>query len=269
LQERTSKSRSTLNAKLKDQVSLQLAYAQIKTYKQAGFDAAEADLFTAEMDASKAGDTELMLQAKSIRVFLYAVLAGHATEELRKLEGAKNAIQLGNELLEQAPEGSRPAVRFEALNALGIAWMRVGEAHWEAIGDKATSWAKAQKYYDEALEIIPNSLRVLQNLAKLRLLQVEQLKDKNARTLLEQAKEYCERSLDVSDQDMYPYYLLAQIEAKLGYLVKNEDERPYFMAAWEYVHIGRGRPGAVTEEQWAEVERTLPRSADSNQPYKR
>jgi hypothetical protein len=111
---------------------------------------------------------------------------------------------------------------------------------------------KAQSYYDEALMIIPNSIRVLHNMAQLRLLQVRLSSPNEPSILLEQARRYCELSLEVSDQDQFPFYLLAQIAVQLGDI----------KGAWEYIYTGRSRPGAVKEQDWVKVENAA-RAADS------
>jgi tetratricopeptide (TPR) repeat protein len=235
-----------LNDGLKTQIPLQLAYAQIKTYTSEGFKAAEEELRRVEESAVNAKDEELLLQTKAIKVFLYSVLSVYGEDVDLMPTNAENAVKLGEELLDTVPTtaDSGRALRFEALNALGIAWMRIGEKQWNGFADRATSWGNAQRFYDQALQIIPNSLRVLQNLARLRLLQVDLDPTRDKEVLLEQAKEYCERSLEVSDQDQYPFYLLAQIATK------QSDAR----AAWENIHIGRAKPGAVKEKEWVEVE---------------
>ena len=63
--------------------------------------------------------------------------------------------------------------------------------------------------------------------------------------LLEQAKQYCERSLEVSDEDPYPFYLLAQIATKLG------DAK----AASGYIRTGRAKPGTVKQGEWLKLKK--------------
>jgi tetratricopeptide (TPR) repeat protein len=257
LRNRTTGTAARANAGFEDQVSLQLAYAHIKNYEPEGFWAAEQELNRVAGEATAAGNRQLLLQTKAIQVFLYSVLSGRSTEKGSRPEYANRALALGNEILGALPKtlGSAQALRCEALNALGITWMRIGEAQWPGFANRATSWANAQSYYDQALEIIPSSLRVLQNLAKLRLLQADVAGPSAARARLEEAKEYCERSLTVSDRDQYPFYLLARIALGL----RNPE------AAWEYIHTGRTRPGAVKDEDWAKLEAAA-RSACNEEP---
>jgi hypothetical protein len=231
-------------------IALQLAYAHIKSYTDDGYSAAEQELKKVEEAASETNDQELLLQAKSIRVFLYAVMAGRSSDEGFRFLHARYALALGDEIL-NAPQSS-PTVTFEALNALGITWMRIAQGNWGLTVERADGWVNAQHYYDQALTIIPNSVRVLQNMAEMRLLQVEARSteksllahEEETPRLLAEAKDYCVRSLEVNDQDQYPYLLLARIA------VEQRDAK----AAREFIRDGRRKPGAVTETKWAAVE---------------
>jgi tetratricopeptide (TPR) repeat protein len=239
--------RESADRKFKGQISLQLAYAHIKNYTAEDYKAAEQELNQALGFALDSKDTELELQTKAIQVFLYSVLAGRPKDGDKevKRQYASKAVDLGEYILKKAAENSESvqALRFEALNALGITWMRIGEYDWDGY-DRTTSWSRAQRFYDQALLVIPNSVRVLHNLAQLRLLQVELGSPDEPSVLLEQAKQYCELSLEVTDQDQFPFYLLARIAVKSGDI----------KAAWDYIYTGRSRPGAVKEKEWAEVE---------------
>ncbi len=237
--------RTPLNAsssELADKIALQLAYAHIKTYTDAGYEAAETQLQELEHTASVKGDRALLGQSQAIHVYLYSVMAGRSKQEQRRPEFARKSLDLGQELLRNAPFS--PDIKFEAYNAMGIAWMRIAEAGWEGFAHGDHSWVEAQDNYDEALRIIPNSVRVLQNLAKLRMLQVADGGHGEVSALLEDAKEYCARSLTVNDQDQYPYLELARIAAAQG------DAK----AAVEAVRTGRTRPGVVSEGDWKRVE---------------
>jgi hypothetical protein len=245
--------RESADSPLKNQISLQLAYAHIKNYTEADYVAAENELERLIRTADKLNDADLLLQTKAIQAFLYSVLAGRSEHiDLRPGYAAK-ARDLGEYILDKLDESaeSTQALRFEALNALGITWMRLGELGEEK--DRAACWMKAQSYYDQALTVIPNSVRVLQNMAQLRLLQVKHSSPDEASFLLEQAKHYCELSLEVSDQDQFPFYLLAQIAVQLGDI----------KAAWGYIYTGRSRPGRV-EDEWVKVENEA-RAAHSGQ----
>jgi tetratricopeptide (TPR) repeat protein len=239
---RKRKHLATSNSDLAHKVALQLAYAHIKTYKDHGFQAAETQLEELEKNANVSGNRTLLAQSQAIHVFLYSVMAGHSEHEEKRSEFARKSLKLGKDLLRTSPFS--PEITFEARNAIGIAWMRIAESNWKELGNRDDSWAKAQSNYDEALKIIPNSVRVLQNLAKLRLLQVAHGSQGDVSTLLAEAKDYCVRSLAVNDHDRYPYLELAQIAAAQG------DAK----AAIDAVRTGRTRPGAVDGGKWARVE---------------
>src|ERR1035438_1201706 len=115
-----------------DRIALQLAYAHIKTYTDKGYEAAEKVLNDLVSSASTKKSGELLLQAKSLQAFLYSVMAGYSTLELQKPDLARKAQNIGEEVLND-PRSSA-GVRFEALNALGIAWMRIAEKGWDGSG---------------------------------------------------------------------------------------------------------------------------------------
>jgi hypothetical protein len=224
-------------------ISLQLAFAHIKKYTDEGYTAAEKELESLVEKAAMGKDQELLLQAQSIQAFLYAVMAGRSrTFEEQKPDFARKALNVGEELL--ATGRTSQGVRFEALNALGITWMRIAEGNWDGFGKREVSWEKSQNFYDQALAIVPNSVRVLQNMAKLRLIQVEQNFPGDNTALLTEARELVMRSLEVNDQDQYPFSELARIAVLQG------DKR----AALAYINIGRSKPGAVKEKEWAKLE---------------
>jgi tetratricopeptide (TPR) repeat protein len=266
LQKRVSSERKRgLEVDFADRISLQLAYAHIKKYTDEEFEAAEKILDGLVLSASSKDSVDLALQAKSLQAFLYSVMAGNSKLELQRSEFARKALTIGHEVLKDP--GSTPAVRFEAFNALGIAWMRL--AHSEdrvasadgtagegsqtpdrtstlkkgSEGDAAESWKKAEDSFEQALTIIPNSVRVLQNMATLRLEQVKQGIAKDPSVLLAEAKQLVKRSLEVNDQDQFPFYQLARIA------VAEKDKA----SALEYIREGRGRPGAVKEKSWETV----------------
>ncbi len=236
--------RKSAGKALANQISLQLAYAHIKNYTENDYLTAETELDQLTTTATESRDLDLLLQTKAIQVFLYSVLAGRSENKNSKSQYAAKALELGNYILNSVDNDadSTQALRFEALNALGITWMRLGQFGEEK--DRVACWTKAQTYYDQALMIIPNSVRVLQNMAQLRLLQVELSSPHEPLVLLEQAKQYCVLSLEVSDQDQFPFLLLAQIAVQLGDI----------KGAWGYIYTGRSRPGAVKEESWVKVE---------------
>jgi hypothetical protein len=243
------------NSDLANKIALQLAYAHIKSYTEDGYRAAVEELGRVEESAANTKDRELLVQAQAIEVFLYSVMTGRAESKSRRPEYAIRALTLGEQLLKTR---SSLEVKFEALNALGITWMRIAESDWNELGEPAASWALAQSYYDQALTIVPHSVRVLQNIAQMRLLQVKHQFPEEPSVLLAEATTLCLSSLEVNDQDQYPFYLLAQIAVEQG------DPK----AAWEYINAGRNKPGAVTEESWARVESAASALADRRKSEK-
>lgn len=225
-----------------DRIALQLAYAHIKTYTDKGYETAESVLNGLVSSATSKNSGELLLQAKSLQAFLYSVMAGYSILELQRPDFARKARNIGEEVLND-PRSSA-GVRFEALNALGITCMRIADKGWDGSDDRGTIWAKAQSYFDQALLIVPNSVRVLQNMATLRLIQVQQNFPKDRSVLLEEAKQLVKRSLEVNDQDQFPFYQLAQIA------IEERDKA----SALSYIREGQNRPGAVKEKSWAKVE---------------
>jgi hypothetical protein len=160
-------------------------------------------------------------------------MAGYSTLEPQRPDFARKSREIGEKVVND-PRSS-PGIRFEALNALGITWMRIAEKNWDGFGDRAAGWAKAEDYFEQALTIVPNSVRVLQNLATLRLTQVRQNFPEERSVLLTEAKRLVKRSLEVNDQDQFPFYQLAQIA------VEEKDKT----SAMDAIRDGRNRPGAV------------------------
>jgi len=269
LQEKVSSDReSETKGDFANRISLQLAYAHIKKYTDPDFDKAEKILEPLVSKASTKSWPDLLLQAKSLQAFLYSVMAGYSKRVTEKPEFVRKARKIGEEVL--ADPRSLPTVRFEALNALGIAWMRFAEnsreniastegeagvgwqaAHrapaikkeWEGIDNTADGWAKAEEYFDKALAIVPNSVRVLQNKATLRRLKAKKSVARDSLALLEEAEELVKRSLAINDQDQFPFYQLALIAVEKG------DKA----SALTYIKEGLNKPGAVKEKEWTAV----------------
>jgi tetratricopeptide (TPR) repeat protein len=230
------------------QVALQLAYAHTKTYTDSGYQAALAELTRVFTDAEAAQNIDLKLQAASLLAFLYSVMAGRSGNTQNRPDYAREAIAFAESILSSVAKTAESArtLRFEALNALGIVWMRIGENQWPGFPDQRESWAKSEAYYDLALREVPNSLRTMQNMARKRLMQVARSFSKEERLLLlDEAQRLCLRSLEVSDQDQYPYLLLAEIAAAAG----NRQD------ALRYIATGQTRPGAVKPDEWEQIKR--------------
>ena len=258
---------ATLDASFQNQVALQLAYAQIKTYTQQGYDAAEVELNRLQSIAvAKEQSKVLLVQALSLQAFLYAVKAGRDQNKVVRPQYARRAFEVAEKLLTSLVINAE--ARFEALNALGITWMRVGQGTGlpedNSVGQawrkefpsdsEPDAWRKADQAFAQALLIVPNSVRVLQNIATMKLLQFDCDTDSSERArFLKEGKDALLLSLDVIDQDQFPYYRLAQ------FAVREEDRE----GAFTFIRVGKTRPGAVKESEWREVESgaaTLPQS---------
>lgn len=233
--------KSDSNLGFANRIALQLAYAHIKTYTETGYQSAKQILDDLLSSPLTSKSKELFLQAESLQSFLYSVMAGRSSIEASRPDFARNALQIGDTVLKD-PQSS-PGVRFEALNALGITWMRIAQKAWEGFGDRENNWTKSQSYFDQALRILPNSVRVLQNMATLRFTKAEQVPSDRSK-LLDEAKQLVTRSLEINDQDQFPFYRLAQIAVQQG------DKE----SALHFIREGKTRPGAVKDREWAEVE---------------
>src|SRR6516165_9665806 len=253
LRARHSRRGSKVEAAREDKIGLQLAFAYIKTYTNDGYQKAEQELDIVKRHATEQNDGDLERQTQAIQAFLYSVMAGRFTPEERRSEYANAALQVGKKLLEVSPFS--PEIRFEALNALGITWMRIAENRWN-IEPSVDAWSASESYYDQALDIVPSSVRVLQNLAALRMIQVVEGFPGDEIQLLNEAEEFCVRSLEVNDQDQYPFLELAKIRTAKG------DPNH----ALDAIHEGRTRPGAVKSEEWERVESVAKRLAATSRP---
>jgi hypothetical protein len=230
------------------QVSLQIAYANIRRYRDDGYSAAEKELKTLAAKASEQKQSDTFLQARAMEVFLYAVMAGRMEDKTKRPHYAGLAVASGEEQLERGVRGSSEkitrAVLFDIYNGLGIAWMRIGQNGWQGFPDRITSMKKAEGYYQQAQTMRPNAVPLLQNLGQLRDIQSDFAEEpERARTLRREAQEFFERSLEVNDHDQFPFYSLAKIAVKDG---RKTD-------AQTLIEIGRSKPGAVKDESWNEV----------------
>lgn len=229
------------------QVSLQIAYAHIRRYRDDGYRTAEQELKTVAAKAAEQKQSDTSLQAKAMEVFLYAVMAGRMDDKTQKPHYARLAVSSGEEQLKQGVRGSSEritrAVLFDIYNGLGIAWMRIGQNGWEGFPDRVTSFKKAEGYYQQAQTVRPNAVPLLQNLGQLRDIQSGFAGPEMARQLRREAQEFFERSLELNDHDQFPFYSLAKIAVKDG---RRAD-------ALTLIEIGRAKPGAVKDESWNEV----------------
>jgi len=241
----------------RNQVELQLAFAQIKTYTDHGYAAAEAILCRLADSSDRSRDVKLQVQAKSLQAFLYAVMAGRSSAKSERPHYAIQALNLATTLL-NSPAIATEA-RFEALNASGITWMRIAEGasfgnqeewlreKWQQINFESSAWQNAERSYRDALAIIPNSVRTLQNFATMRLIQARLAREEKRADFRKEAKEAVLRSLEVNDQDQFPYSQLAEIAIEEGDLD----------LALKYIEVGKTRHGAVKPEKWQALQNNI------------
>ncbi len=70
---------SASSSDLADKIALQLAYAHIKTYADAGYEAAETQLQELENSANVNVESGASCRSQAIHVFLYSVMAGRSS----------------------------------------------------------------------------------------------------------------------------------------------------------------------------------------------
>jgi hypothetical protein len=230
------------------QVSLQIAYANIRRYRDDGYTAAEKELKAVAAEAPEHKQFDACLQARAMEVFLYSVMAGRMEDKSKRSHYAELAVASGEEQLREGVRGSNEritrAVLFDIYNGLGIAWMRIGQNGWQGFPDRVASLKKAEAYYQQAQAVRPNAVPLLQNLGQLRDIQSEFAEEsERSRNLRREAQEFFERSLEINDHDQFPFYSLAKIAVKDG---RKTD-------AQTLIEIGRSKPGAVRDESWKEV----------------
>jgi hypothetical protein len=223
---------------------LHLAYAYTKKYTDDDYARAEGALDQSEREARVRDRQKLIPVLQSYRVFLYSVIGGRSKRPDRG-RYLDEAIKRGEALLADpsvARLESRDAVLLEVQNALGIAYMRRGEAAQDP-EDKRRFWAQANSAYERALEINPNVVRVLHNVGTLRKLQADFVRatDTNAAAALDrEALAIFRRTLAMNPHDQFPHYRAAVLSATLG----------DWDAADKYYTSGQNVPGSVKAEEW-------------------
>jgi tetratricopeptide (TPR) repeat protein len=233
---------------------VQLAYAHVKRYKDADYATAEQELDKAASVSKESGRTDLIDLIEAYRVFLLAVRGGRAKDTLeKKREYLNKAVKLGGVLLRPSSSRSkipdqRAAVQFEVDNAMGIAFLWLGELfHTEP--DAPQWWDKAEEYLNAALALRPNSVRPLQNLGLLYMLRGDRTAGEPTRAKLfyAQAESYVERSLKLNPFDQYPYFQQALLALKTS----------QWSTAAKSVESGIKQKGAVSPEKWASVQEAI------------
>ena len=151
--------------------------------------------------------------------------------------------------------GSRAGYResepllVEVQNALGIAYMRQGQIANEPTA-RERLWRVADQFYDDALRVNPNVVRVLQNQGSLRLLQGDGRLPTDtvaARRYYEQARQLYQRTLDINPHDQFPHYRMGIACAKLG----------DWECARKYLESGPKEPGSVKSDHWTRLKEAI------------
>jgi tetratricopeptide (TPR) repeat protein len=233
---------------------VQLAYAHIKRYKNADYAAAEEELNKA-VQASKTGKrNDLIDLIGAYRVFLLAVRGGRGTDTAeRKRHYLEEALKLGKELLQRtAAKGKTPeervAVQFEVNNAMGIAFLWLGEL-FHSEPDSEMWWVQSEKYFNAALALRSRSVRPLQNLGLLYMVRGDRIQNEptKARELYEQAKVFVGQSLKLNPFDQYPHFQMALL------FIKTAD----WPAAQASVEAGKKQKGSISPEKWTTIEEAI------------
>jgi hypothetical protein len=233
---------------------VQLAYARVKRYRDADYAAAAQELDNAAEASKKEGRTDLTDLIEAYRVFLLAVRGGRGKDAPEKKRAYLNeALTLGKKLLQhpsakrKAPE-ERVAVLFEVNNAMGIAFLWLGEL-FPTEAEAAKWWEKSEEHLKAAQILRPKSVRPLQNLGLLCMLRGDRNQEdpEAAQKLFGQAKAFVEQSLKLNPFDQYPYFQKALLA------MRTDD----WLTATESVESGMQQKGAVSPEKWAALQEAI------------
>ena len=233
---------------------VQLAYAHVQRYKDNDYAAAEQELEKATSASQENGRSDLIDLIEAYRVFLFAVRGGRAKDVLeKKREYLTKAVNLGGKLLQPTSSHSkspqqRVAVQFEVNNAMGIAFLWLGELfHNEP--EAPQWWDKSEKHLNAALTLRHKSVRPLQNLGLLYMLRGDRASGEPNRAtyFYGQAEGYVERSLKLNPFDQYPYFQQALLALKTG----------QWAVAATSVESGLKQKGAVSPDKWTSVQEAI------------
>ena len=266
-----------------------LAYAHIKRYRQADYSAAAEELVKATTAAKALKRSELIDLIEAYRVFLLAVRGGRGTDDAsQKKSYLEEAVRAGKDLLKRAAAGDKVrgerqtehangektfwaqareavkkllkrakdldkapdekmAIAFEANNAIGIAFLWLGE--FSPFEPDSAFWTQSEQYLRAALALRPNSVRALQNMGLLLMVQGDRLHNDpiKARDFYERAKVFVQQSLRLNSFDQYPHFLMALVSARTD----------AWSEAKQSLESGKKQKGAVPQEKWAAIERAI------------
>ncbi|MGA8220335.1 MAG: hypothetical protein WB780_01690 [Candidatus Acidiferrales bacterium] len=243
-----------LNKSFLPEAHVQLAYAHIKLYTDDDFAKADKELDEAAAAAKTEHRNDLIDLICAYRVFLFAVRGGRGHESPdQKRKYLESAKTLGNRLLKRPvaagdPSAESMAVQFEANNGMGIASLWFGEL-FPTDPQAAQSWVESEGYLKAALALRPKSVRVLQNMGLLYMVQGDRA-EKNpakAQELYGQAKDFVGQSLKLNPFDQYPHFQMALLSIKTG----------DWTTAQTYVDSGTKQKGAVGSGKWSTLKEAI------------
>ncbi len=177
-----------------------------------------------------------------------------ATDEAsRKKHYLRQAVNAAKKLLKRPKDQDKApneklAVQFEANNALGIAFLWLGEL-FPFEPDSASFWTQSEQYFRAALALRPNSVRALQNMGLLFMVQGDRLPNEpiKAGEFYEQGKDFVRQSLRLNPFDQYPHFQMALLSARTG----------AWSEAKQSLESGSKQKGAVPQEKWAAIEKAI------------
>lgn len=244
------------DARFKPEILYNLAFAYARTYKYEKLQEAlnlldRADRLAHRRFAGLSLGTkrpDLVLLIKAMKAWVMAVYGGRPYDHKenfteRKLTylplAAKNALSvLDDPRLKSMVPDSRNAIKVEANNAAGIAFMRMGQfgdLFHHGATDNARSksstaksffgkspneyWTSASQHFDFALVVHPGDVRVLDNGSTLNLIKASYEfingNNKKAREFSEEARKMANTSISNNTFDRFRHYNLAKAFALL------------------------------------------------------
>ena len=212
------------------EVRYNLAYAYVKLYGYEEVKKAIDLLSEGEAIAKSRGETALVLLYRASRAFAFAVYGGRDLKSLedfeqRKLTYLPRSVEIANAVLHdpslsKIDYGTRRIIETECHNALGIAFMRIGQFSSSFPKLRDTAWDNALRHYEAALTVHPGDVRVLDNMSTHWLLHAAKAiragDSGTAKTFENLAAECARRAISRSPRDRFRQYRLAQAEFLLG-----------------------------------------------------
>jgi tetratricopeptide (TPR) repeat protein len=241
------------NPPFRTEILYNLAFAYAKKYKYESLAKAIELISQALEGATAQKRSDLLLLLTAIQAWIFAVFAGrdykHPEDfDKRKVEYLPRAVSLANSVLSdprvsELPPDTQSAVKVEAHNAAGIAFMRMGQFSSLFPKERDSAWRLAYDHYLAALSVHPHDVRVLDNISTLRLLEASKairagLKE-DATHFTADARDRAAEAISLNEGDQFRHYRRAQAEYLLGHLD----------AAHEAARAALLHPGAVGEHK--------------------